>query len=215
MKPSLSKVCFYIMTVDTGFAPNPFHEVCTLAACTPNHCRANLYEGDLIAGCFRSGGPPLVVYVMEVDAVLTLDQYYRDTRFAAKKPLRNKTWIERTGDNIYYRDGKWCQDTNAQHHKTTPIDPVKNPNPEWKRDLKGDRVYIGKRFIYFGEQAQPLPERFACYLPGRGVKYLKNDQKVFEDFSGWAFKHPLGLVGFPRDRESSATCAKPSKCRSC
>jgi len=52
----MNKACFYIMTVDTGFAPNPFHGVCTHAACTPNHCKANLEEGDLIAGCFRSQG---------------------------------------------------------------------------------------------------------------------------------------------------------------
>jgi hypothetical protein len=50
----MNKACFYIMTVDTGFAPNPFHGVCTLAACTPNHCKANLEPGDLIVGCFRS-----------------------------------------------------------------------------------------------------------------------------------------------------------------
>lgn len=52
----MNKACFYVMTVDTGFAPNPFHGVCTLAACTPNHCKAGLELGDLIVGCFRSKG---------------------------------------------------------------------------------------------------------------------------------------------------------------
>src|ERR1035437_4186815 len=54
VNPTTNKVCFYIMRVDTGFAPNPFHGVCTLAACTPNHQHARLFKGDLIAGCFRS-----------------------------------------------------------------------------------------------------------------------------------------------------------------
>ena len=38
------------MNFDVGFAPNPYHGCCTLAACTPNHMRANLGLGDVIIG---------------------------------------------------------------------------------------------------------------------------------------------------------------------
>ncbi len=44
------KYCFYRMRHDTGFAPNPYHGYCTLAACTPNHMRAKLEPGDIIVG---------------------------------------------------------------------------------------------------------------------------------------------------------------------
>ncbi|MFC1451894.1 hypothetical protein ACFLSJ_00955 [Verrucomicrobiota bacterium] len=40
-----AKICSYVMTTDTGFAPDPFHGRCTLAACTPNHVNARRREG--------------------------------------------------------------------------------------------------------------------------------------------------------------------------
>jgi len=48
----MTKICFYRMTDDTGFAPNPFHGYCTVATCTPNHMRGRtrLREGDYIVG---------------------------------------------------------------------------------------------------------------------------------------------------------------------
>jgi len=210
MNTSSGKVCFYILKVDTGFAPNPFHGVCTLAICTPNHMRANLVKGDLIAGCFRGGLPPRVVYVLEVDEVLSLDAYYRDARFAKKKPLRDGTWMERAGDNIYFlRNGEWCQDPNAQHHR-------KEENPRvFNQDVLGDRVYIGKQFVYFGGEAKPLPDQFLAYLPAtQGIKYLQNDPDTFDAFRKWAFERPmLGLIGSPRDQETPETCSKPKQCK--
>lgn len=111
----MAKVCFYVMTIDTGFAPNPFHGWCTLAACTPNHRDADLARGDYIAGVFRSGGPPRLVYVMEVAMSLDFDAYYRDGRFKKKKPRKDGTWQERAGDNIYFMNpaGEYVQDNNA------------------------------------------------------------------------------------------------------
>lgn len=206
MRRSSQKICFYIMRVDTGFAPNPFHGFCTLAACTPNHQRAKLEKGDLIAGCFRSGQPPQVVYVMEVDEVLSLDQYYRDARFAEKRPLRGKTWVVEAGDNIYFsKDGQLQQDPNANYHH------VEDEPSVVQQDLKGNRVFIGKRFVYFGENAELLPEKYSSCLPGRGVKYLRDDPDSFEEFRTWAFNRPvLGLIGSPRDCNMHDRC-QPTK----
>lgn len=44
------QVLTYTVAVDLGFAPNPFHGWCSLAACTPNHMRARLILGDWIVG---------------------------------------------------------------------------------------------------------------------------------------------------------------------
>jgi hypothetical protein len=78
------KVCAYVMTCDTGLAPNPFHGVCTLAVCTPNHVRANLEENDYIIGVAGvrlrqklnlSSNSWRLIYAMKVDKFMELDAY--------------------------------------------------------------------------------------------------------------------------------------------
>jgi len=200
----MNKACFYVMTVDTGFAPNPFHGVCTLAACTPNHCKAGLESGDLIAGCFRSKGVSKVVYVMEVNEVLDLNDYWRDSRFACKKPSKNGTPEEQAGDNIYYKDrsSNWHQDCKAGYHRDN--------SHVFKQDTESNRVFIGKRFVYFGGNAVDLPDDFDDCLPrGQGIKYLKDDPKGFAAFSIWAFDRPkLGRLGMPRDWKGTLECGQ-------
>lgn len=39
----------YVVTHDTGFAPNPFHGYCTLATCKP-HIRGRAEAGDWVIG---------------------------------------------------------------------------------------------------------------------------------------------------------------------
>lgn len=198
----MPKVCFYVMTTDTGFAPNPFHGICTLAACTPNHCKAKLVKGDLIAGCFRSGRKPRLVYVMAIDEVFALDAYYRDVRFQAKKPSRNGTWIEHAGDNIYYRNktGKWRQDKDAVHHRDDP--------KVFRQDTEANRVFVGKHFVYYGGDAVDLPVGFSGCMPtGQGIKYLNDNPDTMEAFRRWAFDRPkLGRLGLPRDRNGGKSC---------
>ena len=111
------KICTYTMTVDTGFAPNPFHGHCTLAACTPNHMGAKLVKADWIAGFFTDMPVPCLVYAMQVEEVMGYDSYYRDARFQRKKPRLGGTLRERCGDNIYHRDGsgKWLRDKGPYH----------------------------------------------------------------------------------------------------
>jgi len=208
----MNKVCFYVMTVDTGFAPNPFHGVCTLAACTPNHCKANLKEGDLIAGCFRSKKATKLVYVMEVEKVLDLDGYWRDSRFACKKPSKNGTPEEQAGDNLYhYHRGQWVQHRDARYHRKPPqerFDPSLKPRPAWMKDVRGNKVFVGKRFVYFGDNAVNLTAKFAKFLPtGQGIKYLKAESEDFAAFRKWASPRlKLGRLGMPRDWQGTVEC---------
>jgi hypothetical protein len=208
----MNKACFYVMTVDTGFAPNPFHGVCTLAACTPNHSKANLEEGDLIAGCFRSQGVSKLVYVMEVEKVLNLNDYWRDSRFACKKPSKNGTPEEQAGDNLYHHHKRqWVQHRDARYHRKPPqerFDLSVKPRPVWMKDVRGNKVFVGKQFVYFGVKAITLPKKFAKFLPnGQGIKYLKADPKGFAAFSIWAFARPkLGRLGMPRDWKGTVEC---------
>jgi hypothetical protein len=89
----------YVVVSDSGFAPNPFHGVCTLACCKPV-IRRHAQVGDLIVGlstrCER------VVYAMKVSKVVGFDEYWRDAQGLAKRPDRSSSAArERRGDNIY------------------------------------------------------------------------------------------------------------------
>jgi len=165
---------------------------------------------DLIAGIFRSGGSPRVVYSMEVDEVLDWESYYHDRRFQSKKPPRNGGWKALTGDNIYFLgpNGTLQQDKNAAHHTDK-----KNQT----QDIRGNKVFIGRRFIYFGENATALPKEFVRYLPGRGIMYLKEEFAYhgFREFLRWRMHFGFGIRGLPRDRDvgvrdsgSACTCTR-------
>ena len=202
-------VCFYVMTTDTGFAPNPFHGWCTLLGCSPNY-HAKLTPGDYIAGFFRSGGPPRLVHVMEVSETFDYDEYYRDRRFEQKKPRRDGTWQERAGNNIYFLDqsDQYVQDENACFHtKAAKV----------KQDLKHPVVFAGRNFAYFGEMAETdnallLPKRFHWCLTNRAVKNLIDECQDYDPFLTWAFSHGSGQVGLPRDREIDGEAKKRGKC---
>src|SRR5438132_14058913 len=104
------RVCSYVVVYDKGFSPNPFGGFCTLAACTPNHQGLRLGQGDWLLGHGSAARGNRLIYAMRIADVLDFDDYYRDRRFAAKKP-QHGGWRERCGDNIYFRDesGRWAQ----------------------------------------------------------------------------------------------------------
>ena len=61
------KVYSYIVAYHSGFSPNPFHGVCTLACCKPM-IRRSARVGDLIVGLSRRA--ERVVYAMTVGRVV-------------------------------------------------------------------------------------------------------------------------------------------------
>lgn len=156
------KVCVYVMTVDSGLAPNPFHGVCTLAVCTPNHARANLKAGDYILGIAGVGlsrritsapGDRKIIYSMQIDEVLTLGEYYADSRFRSKIPKRKGPAEIQCGDNFYKTnngkvEGILMHTQDTEEHEGTDIE---------EQDCRGNRVFIGKRFNYFGSHALEIP----------------------------------------------------------
>ena len=62
----------YKQTYDTGFAPNPFHGVCTLATCK-RYIRKHKQVGDWIAGFTSNGlngdkvGQERLIFLMQVE----------------------------------------------------------------------------------------------------------------------------------------------------
>ena len=75
----------YVVASDSGFAPNPFWGVCTLATCKPA-IRRTARVGDWVAGLSPRASGNRLVYAMRVAEVMPIDSYFADPRFEAKKP---------------------------------------------------------------------------------------------------------------------------------
>ncbi len=212
------RYCFYRMTHDSGFAPNPFHGFCTLAACTPNHMRANLGAGDVIVGVesdvligkrrgklgATSTLDRCIVYYMLIDERLTLDQYFTDPRFANKKILPGNpstaTYEQRCGDNVYYHDeeGQWRWLPGHEHDDDKGTEITETIS----KDIEGNRVFIGKTFYYFGDAAVPLPEYLIQHVPRKqGMQYYEGPLRDLDEYISTqaARLGKLGVIGEPID----------------
>lgn len=153
----------YVVDRDFGFAPNPFHGMCTLATCKPP-IRKGARVGDWIVGM---GGARLkatgrCVYAMRVSETLTFNTYWADPRFLDKRPVRNGSRAMMLGDNIYHRDaasGEWHQ--LDSHHSQADG----SPNPlNIAKDTGADRVLVSSDFYYFGSAAPVVPEHILSAL---------------------------------------------------
>jgi hypothetical protein len=146
----------YVVARDFGFAPNPFHSVCTLATCKPV-IRRTARVGDWIVGM---GGTKLnavdrCIFAMQVTDAMSFSEYWFDPVYFDKRPVRNGSRKMMLGDNIYYRQsgtGKWLQ---ADSHHSQPDGSPDPHNVE--RDTSTDRILISRHFFYFGKNAPRIP----------------------------------------------------------
>lgn len=188
----------YIVEHDMGFAPNPFHGICTLAACKPRIRKyAKLNEYVIGTGTKKRGLQGRLVYVMRISEISTFDKYWSDRRFARKKAIPNGSLVQRYGDNIYHRDSKtgcWIQEHSFHSRENGILDP---DNLAVDTETT-DQVLIGDWFIYWGSDAPPIPERFSHFLmKGVGNRYIDDDEQIL-DFLKWATsKGDPGVRGDP------------------
>lgn len=168
------RIFTYIVARDYGFAPNPFGKICTLSACKPD-IRRVAKVGDWI---FGTGSVPnkaqgKLIYAMEVNEILTFEQYWADPRFQFKKPQMNGSLRQMYGDNIYYKDinGKWIQ--KDSHHAN--LDGSINYN-NLNTDLKGKYVLISYNYYYFGKNFIDIPQAILSDVckKKQGFKYVPN-----------------------------------------
>lgn len=187
----MPRLCTYVVREDTGLAPNPFWGWCSLAVCTPNHQGTRLTPGDWIAGCLVKSRGHRLLYAMEVEEVLNLDDYFHDPRFQSKKPDLTGDWMQRCGDNFYSRnaDGTWRQHRNRFHlSESLKI-----------QDTRFARAYVGRRYSYMGRSAISTPESFAKLFGGRGAR-VNHDPRLAIDFLEWVRETmPLGTTDVPID----------------
>lgn len=150
----MSKVYIYVIARDFGFAPNPFHKLCTLATCKPD-IRRVARTGDWVIGM---GGSRLratgrCVFAMKVSGSVTYDEYWANPLYKDKKPIRNGSKKMIVGDNIYHKsEGTW-QQLNSHHSYSDG-----SPNPyNIKTDTRTNAVLLSDHFFYFGSAAIEVP----------------------------------------------------------
>ena len=165
------KLLSYIIKHDTGLAPNPFWNYCTLAVCTPNHINARLQKDDWILGLSSKNTGNKIVYLMKLtEEKMSFDDYFYDYRFDKKKPNIRGNNKQLVGDNFYHlnNSGKWEQMHTLLH----------NTEEERNRDLKNSYVFISNYFFYFGDKRLPLNIKFQNFVVGRGIKYCKDINRL-------------------------------------
>ena len=183
----------YIVAYDDGFAPNPFHGVCTLACCKPG-IRRSAQRGDYIVGLGPRRSGNRVVFAMKVEETLGFDDYWHDERFRAKRPDRAAGGVKALGDNIYYLNeaGEWQQEPSNHSHKDG-----RQSQYFTRLDTGGENVLIGQNFIYWGGDGPPLPANLEGLIGGRGHRSRSND-KYIPDFLEWFnSQEERGLPGPP------------------
>jgi Nucleotide modification associated domain 2 len=159
----MPSVYMYVVARDFGFAPNPFHGVCTLATCKPK-IRKTAQVGDWVVGM---GGAKLkavgrCIYAMQVTDTRTFDAYWDDPMFHSKRPARNGSRKTIMGDNIYHRSVgamAWVQEDS--HH--SQVDGSPEPS-NIKNDTQTNRVLISHSFYYFGDKAPLIPHHILSHL---------------------------------------------------
>lgn len=180
-----ARLFMYAVTRDLGFAPNPFHGVCSLATCKPA-IRSVANVGDWVVGVAGATMPKdkgKCVYAMKVTEKLSFQNYWDDERFSLKKPVRNGSMVQTLGDNIYHIvDGEWVQEDS---HHSLPDGSINEDN--MRQDIgRTESVLLSDFFVYFGKSAVPLPLDRVGYRKVRGHRNIDLDsspasRKMIED----------------------------------
>jgi hypothetical protein len=187
----MSRLFSYVVKHDTGFAPNPYACVLTLATCKPR-VRSTAKVGDWLlgTGSVNHVGFGRVVYAAKISEVLSIDEYGPDPRFAAKIPSAGEESWRRHGDNIYFRDSSanWRQRRNI-HHASQHVG----------HDLGGKKVLVCEEFWYFGEDAPLLPSKFLTLCKkGPGHK-CESSARVIAELVDWLAQFDPAVIGLPYD----------------
>ncbi len=207
----------YIITHDTGFAPNPFYGYCTLACCKPV-IRRTASVGDWIIGLSPKKFGNRIVFVMKVTEKLTFVEYWKNKKFRNKRAKMNaKALKPRVGDNIYkpITGGGFLQ-IPSRHSNS---DGSENFDQK-EHDLKGEFVLVSNDFSYFGGNTKKLPDRFSQIITGRGHKRfefiegsVRNRKSLERSLLRFIKKLPKGArrhpAIWPRDKkrdEKSRVC---------
>ncbi|PZQ11844.1 MAG: hypothetical protein DI565_16775 [Ancylobacter novellus] len=191
------RVFSYVIDHDLGFAPNPFHGVCSLAACKPR-IRRYAKVGDYVMGLGSkpNGIRGKLSYWMRVDEIIGFDAYWADPRFRQKRPFMLGSLMQRYGDNIYHHDGQgeWIQE-DSFHSEPGGVTSAGN----LKRDTATtDRVLLGRDYAYWGADGPAVPQELEDFVhPTQGHRCIHPPERHAAAAS-WLVSLPgRGLLGRP------------------
>jgi hypothetical protein len=191
------KLFTYSIPHDKGFAPNPYHGICTLNTCKPQ-IRREASEKDWVVGLKQDS----VVYAMEVTEKISMEEYW----YRCKKQIPKKIPVYNY-PGCSYQD--LCGDCQYDFSSTPPIQlPGFHKTNEYIKDLSGKYTLLSTNFIYFGENAIKLPSyltEIAKYSNGKWIgvarKSLANNAFI-SDFVKWfnfQKRNTQSLRGKPAD----------------
>lgn len=189
----------YIVPTDSGFAPNPYGGICTLACCNPK-IRQSANIGDWIIGTTPAPVRGKLVYAMRVDRGLTFEMYWEFPEYDCKKPNKENG----CGDNIYKMGvgGRLDQVKNISHSEK-----------HIKTDTRVNRVLISKTFYYFGANSVEIPKKFSPLIhtpqAHKRIKPTSDNYEFVTAFIGWLEKNfEQGIHGEPA--KVKAKCKLPN-----
>lgn len=193
----IPRIYSYIVTSDTGLAPNPFGQTCTLAVCKPQIRRSAL-EGDWIIGLSPKQYDYRLVYAMHVKETLTFAEYFQDNRFEWKKPdIFNSDTRKTMGDNFYQPiDNETYVQLPSAHSNPDGTENKKHKT----RDLSGRFVLVAKEFYYYGSNGIELPSHLDYLQVGRGHRNQLTPREV-KSCLRYVEKLIPGINGVPRNSE--------------
>lgn len=185
-----NRVFSYIVVHDTGFSPNPFHGLLTLACCKPL-IRRTANVGDIIVGL--SSRSERLVYATQVAEVIAFEEYWADPRYQSRRPVMNSPQIVyRAGDNIYEPVGGGYRQLPSFHSNRDGSEDVGLK----RTDLSGNHVLVCERFTYWGRSGPALPEELQFLAVGRGHRSNFNVDQV-DTVARWFADLPGGVLGAP------------------
>jgi hypothetical protein len=134
---------------------------------------------------------------MRLTQVLDMQTYF--TNFPEKRPVRNGSYEQQCGDNLYFRDGdRWARLPSAEH----------NTEQDFAKD-RGRPVFLAdgtENYWYFGAGSKlckldGFTDRFPWLLKDRqGFSYIYDERRIAA-FATWLDEFgQRGLIGQPRDR---------------
>ena len=170
----------YKMTHDTGFAPNPFHGMLTLATCKPR-IRKCAKEGYWISGWTSnevydkeykkhnfSDDTQKLIYLAKVKKEITFKEYWEGKDYSLKKQPEKtdeggKECFKSCGNSIVVKndDISFCGDNIYEPDANASFGFKQHENPHHNKqnqehDLSGKYVLVCEEFYYFGvENAIP------------------------------------------------------------
>ena len=187
----------YKLRRDSGFAPNPFFEILTLATCKAD-IRRTKEEGAWIAGftsvslCRDPVGAERLIYLMKVSEKIPLSHYFGDTRFTRKIPdMKSPScpWVLEYGGECRKEALSAFKQRGTQGkshaHVNCMGDNIYRPTSggasqyeqlpnsshgkdHMRRDISGQFVLAAHKFYYFGRSALRIPKHIRPNVP-RGV----------------------------------------------